>query len=121
MNIVSLPVRCRRTNSISSATGLPCYFPFSCNRPSHGNDGVLHRVTVPKVVKSVIVPRANHIVIEIDDETQGFYIMGRPTIIGSGITKRESLDDRGEAAHFSIDALIDRELIRICNHGQGLE
>ena len=30
------------------------YFPFSCNRPSHGNEGVLNRVTRQKVTRGLI-------------------------------------------------------------------
>lgn len=67
------------------------------------------------------MPRANHIVIEFDEETQGCYIIWRPIIIGSGKTKRESLEDLREAAHFSIDTLITRELMSICNDEESLE
>jgi hypothetical protein len=67
------------------------------------------------------MPRANHIVIEFDEETHNCYIIWRPIIIGSGKTKRESLEDLREAAHFSVDTLITRELTRIRNDEESLE
>jgi hypothetical protein len=67
------------------------------------------------------MPRANHIVIEFDEETHNCYIIWRPIIIGSGRTKRESLEDLREAAHFSVDTLITRELTRIRNDEESLE
>ena len=67
------------------------------------------------------MPRENHIVIEFDEIAQDYYIIWRPIIIGSGKTKRESLEDLREAAHFSIDTLITRELMSICNDEESLE
>jgi DNA repair photolyase len=60
-------------------------------------------------------------VIEFDEETHNCYIILRPIIIGSGKTKRESLEDLREAAHFSVDTLITRELTRIRNDEESIE
>ena len=67
------------------------------------------------------MPRANNIVIEFDEETQDCYIIWRPIIVSSGKTKCESLGDLRETAHSSIDNLITRELMSICNEKESLE
>lgn len=53
--------------------------------------------------------------IEFDEETRDYYIIWRPIIIGSGKTRRESLEELRGAAYLAIDTLITRELRSVCN------
>ena len=48
--------------------------------------------------------------IEFDDQTQDYYIIWQPVVIGSGKTKAAALQDLREAAHFGVDNLIDLKL-----------
>ena len=51
--------------------------------------------------------------IEFDKETQSYYIIWQPVVIGSGKTKADALQDLREAAHFGVDNLIALKLKEI--------
>lgn len=51
--------------------------------------------------------------IEFDNETQSYYIIWQPVVIGLGKTKTDTLQDLREAAHFGADNLIDLKLKEI--------
>lgn len=52
--------------------------------------------------------------IEFDDETQDYYIIWEPpVIIGLDKSEKGALSDLREAAHFSVDTLIDSKLADI--------
>lgn len=48
--------------------------------------------------------------IEFDDQTQDYYIIWQPVVIGSGKTEAAALQDLRQAAHFGVDTLIDLKL-----------
>lgn len=52
----------------------------------------------------------NDITVECDTETMDYYSVWEPLVIGAGKTAREALEDLREAAHFSVDTLIDLKL-----------
>lgn len=54
--------------------------------------------------------RTNSIEIEFDEETQDYYIIWNPIVIGSGKTREEALEDLKGAAHYGVDTLIDLKL-----------
>jgi len=56
------------------------------------------------------VSRKRNIEIEFDEETQDYYIIWKPVVIGLGKTKANALQDLREAAHFGVDTLIDLKL-----------
>jgi predicted RNase H-like HicB family nuclease len=53
---------------------------------------------------------ANSIDLEFDKESGEYYIVWEPLVIGTGKTRDEALQDLREAAHFGVDAMIDRKL-----------
>ena len=55
--------------------------------------------------------RENSIEIGFDEETQGYYIIWEPIVIGWGKTRQKVLEDLRQAAHFGIDTSIDIKLI----------
>ena len=57
------------------------------------------------------VSRKNSIKIEFDEESRDYYIIWQPIIIGAGRTGYQALEDLREAAHHSVDTLIDLKLI----------
>lgn len=54
--------------------------------------------------------RTNSIEIDFDEETQDYYIIWNPIVIGSGKTREEALEDLKGAAHYGVDTLIDLKL-----------
>ena len=52
----------------------------------------------------------NDIIVECDTDTMDYYSVWEPIVIGAGKTAREALEDLREAAHFSVDRLIDLKL-----------
>ena len=48
--------------------------------------------------------------LEFDRETQEYYIVWEPVVIGMGKTTHEALEDLRMAAHFSTDTLVDLKL-----------
>ena len=58
----------------------------------------------------VTVSSMNNIQIEFDEDTRDYYIIWKPIIISSGKSRRGSLTDLRQTAHFAVDALIDRKL-----------
>ena len=69
------------------------------------------------IEKGVTVPSANGVEIEFDEETQNYYICWQPIVISLGKTKHEALDDLRQAAHFTVDALVDLKLTDIREGG----
>jgi predicted RNase H-like HicB family nuclease len=55
----------------------------------------------------------NAINLEFDSETEEYYIVWKPVVIGMGKTGDEALEDLREAAHFGVDTLIDLKLKNI--------
>jgi len=53
---------------------------------------------------------ANSIDFEFDKKSGEYYIVWEPLVIGTGKTRDEALQDLREAAHFGVDAMIDRKL-----------
>ena len=49
----------------------------------------------------------SEIEIEFDEETQSYYAIWQPVIIGWGKTQAATLEDLRQAAHFGTDSLID--------------
>ena len=62
------------------------------------------------MAKLIPAPSSSNIEIEYDAESHDYYIVWQPIIISLGKTKQEALDDLREAAHFSVDTLIDLTL-----------
>ena len=52
----------------------------------------------------------NRINLEFDKEGGEYYIVWKPVVISAGKTEDEALEDLREAAHFSVDTLVDRKL-----------
>jgi orotidine-5'-phosphate decarboxylase len=48
--------------------------------------------------------------IEFDEDMKGYYAIWKPTVIGTGKTRQELLDDLRQAAHFGVDTFIDLKL-----------
>ena len=57
-----------------------------------------------------MVPRKQDIEIELDDETQSYYIFWKAVVICSGKTEQEALENLRTAAHSGVDTLIDLKL-----------
>ncbi len=51
--------------------------------------------------------RRQDIEIELDPETNDYFIIWEPRVISLGKTEGEALEDLREAAHFAVDTLID--------------
>lgn len=56
------------------------------------------------------MPSSSDIEIEFNQETKDYYIVCEPTVISSGKTKEEALEDLREAAHFGVDTFVDLKL-----------
>ena len=54
--------------------------------------------------------RKHDIEIEFDKETRNYHIIWEPFAVSSGKTKQDALEDLREAAHFSVDTLVDLKL-----------
>jgi hypothetical protein len=61
---------------------------------------------VPEGGTTAVSPN-NEIDIKFDAASQEYYASWEPIVIGTGKTVYETLEDLRQAAHFSIDALID--------------
>lgn len=59
---------------------------------------------------SKVTALANKIKLEFDRETQQYYIIWEPIVIGTGRTRVTALEDLREAAHSGVDTLIDSKL-----------
>ena len=59
------------------------------------------------IAKMMTAPGSSNIDKEYDEESHDYYIVWQPIIISLGKTKQKALDDLREAAHFSVDTLID--------------
>jgi hypothetical protein len=66
--------------------------------------------TIRIMEERVTVSRVNDIKIQFDEDTRDYYIIWNPIIISSGKSRRGSLADLRQTAHFAVDALIDRKL-----------
>jgi predicted RNase H-like HicB family nuclease len=51
--------------------------------------------------------RRQGIEIELDPETNDYFIIWEPRVISLGKTEKEALEDLREAAHFAVDILVD--------------
>ena len=54
--------------------------------------------------------RKGTINLRFDTEAREYYIIWEPVVIGTGITRREALEDLRTAAHFGVDTMIDLKL-----------
>ena len=61
------------------------------------------------------MPKQSDIEIVFDEESQSYYIIWEPIIIGAGKTKKEVLADLRQAAHFGVDTIIDTKIKDIGN------
>jgi predicted RNase H-like HicB family nuclease len=52
----------------------------------------------------------NDIKFEFDSESEEYYIIWKPLVIGMGKTRGKALEDLREAAHFGVDTLINLKL-----------
>ena len=50
------------------------------------------------------------ITLKYDREAREYYIIREPVVIGTGITRREALEDLRTAAHFGVDTMINLTL-----------
>ena len=57
-----------------------------------------------------MVSRSEDILIELDGESQDYYVIWQPKVVGAGRTKQEALEDLRQAAHFGVDTMIDLKL-----------
>jgi hypothetical protein len=55
----------------------------------------------------------NEIQIAFDQVMQGYYVIWKSIIIGTGKTKHEALDDLRQTAHFGVDTFIDLKMANI--------
>jgi hypothetical protein len=55
-------------------------------------------------------PIGKSIEVEYDIDTMDYYTVWEPVVVGAGKTEEEALEDLREAAHFSVDKLIDLKL-----------
>ena len=56
------------------------------------------------------MPSSSDIEIEFDREIEDYYVVCEATVISSGKTKEEALEDLREAAHFGVDTFVDLKL-----------
>jgi orotidine-5'-phosphate decarboxylase len=61
------------------------------------------------------MPPKNDIDINFDQENNAYYIIWEPLIVSMGATMHEVLEELRQAAHFSVDTLIDLKLKDISN------
>jgi len=62
-------------------------------------------------------PPYDEIIIDYDDDSQGYYCIWRPlTSVGLGKTEAEALDDLRAAAHCGIETMVDLKLREIAKN-----
>jgi len=67
-----------------------------------------------------LLPR-NEINTEYDNDENAYYIVWRPlSVIGTGKTEHEALEDLRAAAHFSIEVMVNAKLAKVSSKSTGI-